>query len=323
MVQPPARRDAQVRREPAQEVPGHLQRQLGLARTGAASGRRCSTSRCSGSTTACKVFRVDNPHTKPFPFWEWLIERGPRPRPRRHVPRRGVHPARDDAGRWRSSASASPTRTSPGRTRAGSSPSTSTSSRTASSRVLPPQLLRQHARHPPRLPRARRAARVRSRGSCWPRRCRPSYGIYSGFEHFENVPVARGLGGVPGLREVRDQASARSTARCCRSFERLNRIRRENPALQQLDEHHVPRDGQRRAHRLRQAARGNDVIIVVVNLDPHHAQEGLAIVPAQLGLPPAFTVARPADAASGSTGGSAATTSGSTRAAGPRPRAVR
>ena len=20
-----------------------------------------------------KVFRVDNPHTKPFPFWEWLI----------------------------------------------------------------------------------------------------------------------------------------------------------------------------------------------------------------------------------------------------------
>ena len=21
-----------------------------------------------------RVFRVDNPHTKPFPFWEWLIE---------------------------------------------------------------------------------------------------------------------------------------------------------------------------------------------------------------------------------------------------------
>ena len=20
-----------------------------------------------------KIFRVDNPHTKPFPFWEWLI----------------------------------------------------------------------------------------------------------------------------------------------------------------------------------------------------------------------------------------------------------
>ena len=36
-------------------------------------GTRCSTSPCSGSTTACAVFRVDNPHTKPFPFWEWLI----------------------------------------------------------------------------------------------------------------------------------------------------------------------------------------------------------------------------------------------------------
>ena len=21
-----------------------------------------------------KVFRIDNPHTKPFPFWEWLIK---------------------------------------------------------------------------------------------------------------------------------------------------------------------------------------------------------------------------------------------------------
>ena len=21
-----------------------------------------------------KVFRVDNPHTKPMPFWEWLID---------------------------------------------------------------------------------------------------------------------------------------------------------------------------------------------------------------------------------------------------------
>ena len=20
-----------------------------------------------------RIFRVDNPHTKPFPFWEWLI----------------------------------------------------------------------------------------------------------------------------------------------------------------------------------------------------------------------------------------------------------
>ena len=52
VVPPPARRDAEVRREPAQALPGHLQRQLRDARTGAGSGRRCATSSCSGSTTA-------------------------------------------------------------------------------------------------------------------------------------------------------------------------------------------------------------------------------------------------------------------------------
>ena len=33
-----------------------------------------------------------------------------------------------------------------------------------------------------------------------------------------------------------------------------------------------------------------NAVIVVVNLDPHHAQEGSAIIPAHLGLPPAFAV---------------------------------
>ena len=41
-----------------------------------------------------KVFRVDNPHTKPFPFWEWLIAEVHERRPRRRLPRRGVHPPR-------------------------------------------------------------------------------------------------------------------------------------------------------------------------------------------------------------------------------------
>ena len=41
VVQPPPRRHDQVRREPAQEVPGHLQPQLEHATTGRACGRRC------------------------------------------------------------------------------------------------------------------------------------------------------------------------------------------------------------------------------------------------------------------------------------------
>ena len=52
VVPPPPRRDAEVRREPAEEVPGHLQRRLRHARTGAASGRRCATSSSSGSSAA-------------------------------------------------------------------------------------------------------------------------------------------------------------------------------------------------------------------------------------------------------------------------------
>ena len=43
-----------------------------------------------------KIFRVDNPHTKPFPFWEWLIREVQRPPSRRDLPRRGLHPAEDD-----------------------------------------------------------------------------------------------------------------------------------------------------------------------------------------------------------------------------------
>ena len=163
-----------------------------------------------------KFFRVDNPHTKPFPFWEWLIERGPRARPRRGLPRRGVHPPRRHAP-------AGEDRLHPvlhvlhleelplgaERVRQRARPR-------AGARVLPPQLLHQHAGHPPRLPPARRAAGVRPRGSCWPARSSPTYGIYSGYEWFENEPVREGSEEYLELREVRDPSSARSTARCCR-----------------------------------------------------------------------------------------------------------
>ena len=73
VVPAPARRDDQVRREPAQALPGHRQRRTGTPRTGRASGRRCATSSSTGSSHGVRIFRVDNPHTKPLPFWEWLI----------------------------------------------------------------------------------------------------------------------------------------------------------------------------------------------------------------------------------------------------------
>ena len=67
----PGRLD-RLRREPAEEVPGHLPDQL-RQRPGGASAPRCSGSSGTGSRRACSIFRVDNPHTKPLQFWEWLI----------------------------------------------------------------------------------------------------------------------------------------------------------------------------------------------------------------------------------------------------------
>ena len=52
VVLPPPRRHAQVRREPAQEVPGHLQRQLRLRRLARRCGTRCWPSCATGSTAA-------------------------------------------------------------------------------------------------------------------------------------------------------------------------------------------------------------------------------------------------------------------------------
>ena len=62
-----------------------------------------------------KIFRVDNPHTKPFRFWEWLIAEVWND-PDVDLPRRGVHPAQGDAAPGQAAASRSRTATSPGAT---------------------------------------------------------------------------------------------------------------------------------------------------------------------------------------------------------------
>ena len=69
-----------------------------------------------GWSHGVRIFRVDNPHTKPVGFWERLLGEHRRDRPRRAVPGRGVHQPGDDAHASPRSASTSPTRTSPGAT---------------------------------------------------------------------------------------------------------------------------------------------------------------------------------------------------------------
>ena len=73
LVRLAAGRHHPLRREPAEEVRGHRQRRLLQPGAVPACGSRCATSCASGCEQGVRIFRVDNPHTKPFPFWEWLI----------------------------------------------------------------------------------------------------------------------------------------------------------------------------------------------------------------------------------------------------------
>jgi starch synthase (maltosyl-transferring) len=70
---------------------------------------------------------------------------------------------------------------------------------------------------------------------------------------------------------------------------RMNEIRRDNEALQRFSNVHFLETQNDGLIAYAKQEPGN-CVITVVNLDPHHAQAGLVGVPAQLGLPPVFTV---------------------------------
>ena len=204
LVQPPPRRHDQVRREPAQALPGHPQRRLGL-RGARALWQALLDVVLGWCARGVLVFRVDNPHTKPMPFWEWLIAEVRAVAPRGDLPLRGIHaPRADDDAR--------------------------------EDRLLAVVHVLHLEEHEGRAGRVRRAGARRGRRStgrtCGRTRrtsststCRkagapafearlvlaatlsPSYGIYSGYEACENMPVRGGQRGVPRLGEVRGQAA--------------------------------------------------------------------------------------------------------------------
>jgi starch synthase (maltosyl-transferring) len=108
-----------------------------------------------------------------------------------------------------------------------------------------------------------------------------TYGIYSGFEFAENVPVRPGseeyLDSEKYQIRVRNYGDPRSLAELIGT---VNRIRREHPALQ--------RDWGLRFHTTdnphligysKRSIDGADVVLVIVNLDPHHMQHGFIQLP--------------------------------------------
>jgi starch synthase (maltosyl-transferring) len=109
----------------------------------------------------------------------------------------------------------------------------------------------------------------------------PTWGVYSGFELYEHVPVREGseeyLDSEKYQLRPRDFAGALVDGRSLQPWiTRLNEIRRAHPALQQLRTlrfHHAEHDAII-AYSKRDPASG-DTVIVIINLDPHNPVEGM------------------------------------------------
>ena len=234
-----------------------------------------------------RIFRVDNPHTKPFPFWEWLIAEVRKEFPdtiflAEAFTRRAVMRALAKLGfsqsytyftwknaRWELIEYVN--ELAHGEEREYFRPNFF---------VNTPDILSEYLAHggPAAFPVRLILAATLS----------PSYGVYSGFESFEHTPLR------PGSEEYLDSEKYEVRERrldgpLLPMVQRLNQARRTNPALQYLDNVQFleTHNGALIAYAKR---RDHNVVLTVVNLDPHTAQEGLVDVPWDLGVPPAFTV---------------------------------
>jgi starch synthase (maltosyl-transferring) len=123
----------------------------------------------------------------------------------------------------------------------------------------------------------------------------PSWGLYAGYELCEATPAQEGgeeyLDSEKYQLRPRDWAAAeRSGTSLAPLITTLNRLRRRHPALQQLRNlhfHHTDND-QVLAYSKRSTHPHTDTVLVVVNLDPHHTHEAtVSLDTAELGLPPA------------------------------------
>jgi len=231
------------------------------------------------------VFRVDNPHTKPVPFWEWLIDEVRRDHPEViFLAEAFTRPAMMTT-LAKSGFAQSYTYFTWKNTRwellefMGQlldwseiyRPNVFTNT---------PDILHEYLQRggPPAFEARLVLAATLS----------PAYGIYSGFESFENVPLRE------GSEEYLDSEKYQVKKRRLDGpllplIATLNRARRENAALQRLDNITFLETENEQLFAYLKRAGDNDVI-VVVNLDPTAAQRGVCILPVATGLPPTYKV---------------------------------
>jgi starch synthase (maltosyl-transferring) len=232
------------------------------------------------------VFRVDNPHTKPIAFWRWLIAEIRRDDPdviflAEAFTRRAVMRELAKIGfsqsytyfAWKNS-------------RWELVEYLSELAHTEEAQyfrpnffVNTPDILTDYLAHggPPAFPVRLILAATLS----------PSYGVYSGYEHFEHEQR-------PGSEEYLDNEKYELRARrldgpLLPMIQRLNHIRRENPALQRLKNLRFL-ETENEALIAYAKREGPNVVVSVVNVDFTWAQEGVCHVPYDLGVPPAFVV---------------------------------
>jgi starch synthase (maltosyl-transferring) len=234
-----------------------------------------------------RVFRVDNPHTKPFAFWAWLIdevhqrdrdvvflaEAFTRRSVMRHLAKIGFSQSYTYFT-WKNS-------------RYELSEYVSELAYSGEQDYFrpnffanTPDILSPYLQHGGRAAFEARLVLAATLS--------PSYGIYSGFEGIENVPLREGS--EEYLHSEKYELKRRSLDGVLLPLiRRVNQIRRENPALQEFA--NITFLDTANEGLIAYAKRSRDnTVITVVSIDPFVAQEGLAIVPGSLGLPPTFTV---------------------------------
>jgi len=234
------------------------------------------------------IFRVDNPHTKPFAFWEWalgeiraahpdaifLSEAFTRPKVMRYLAKVGFSQSYSYFT-WRN-------------TKTELEAYFTELTQTGVAEYMRPNLftntpdiLHEYLQTGGRPAFQARLVLAATLGA--------SYGIYSGFELCENTPVRPGseeyLDSEKYEIKIRDYERADSLAEL---VARINAIRREHPSLQ-FDRglaFHETDNPQLICYRKR-APDGSDPILVVVNLDPFNMQHGHIHLPlAEWKFPP-------------------------------------
>jgi starch synthase (maltosyl-transferring) len=224
-----------------------------------------------------KIFRVDNPHTKPLNFWHWLIwevkktdpdvlflaEAFTRPAMMHQLARLG----------FTQSYTYFTWRTERGELEEyGRELATNSHYMRPNFFVNTPDILHESLQFggPPMFKIRAVLAAMMS----------PTWGVYSGFELFEHVAVKPGseeyLDSEKYQLRPRDWEGAESSGRSLAPYlRRLNEIRRAHPALQQLRTLHFhPVDNPNLICFSKTDPGSQDAVLVVVNLSSHHTHIG-------------------------------------------------